>query len=54
MKKNLIRNGSGWAIFVPKPILELHDINPEQNQIEMEVEGKVMKIKKAEKGQEET
>ncbi len=54
MKKNLIRNGSGWAIFVPKPILELLDINPEQDQIEMEVEGKVMKIKKAEKGQEET
>lgn len=51
MKKNLIRNGSGWAIFVPKPILELLDINPEEDQIELEVENKVLKIKRAEKDQ---
>lgn len=49
MKKNLIRNGSGWAIFVPKPILELLDINPEEDQIELEVENKVLKVKRATK-----
>ena len=49
MRKNLIQNGSGWAIFMPKPILELLDINPEEDQVEIEVEGKTLKIKKAEK-----
>ena len=44
MKKNLIRNGSGWAIFMPKPILELLGINPEEDQIEMKVENEVLKI----------
>lgn len=49
MRKNLIKNGSGWAIFMPKPILELLDINPEEDQVEIEVEGKTLKIKRAEK-----
>ena len=53
MKRNLSRSGNGWALFMPKTILELLDINPEQDQIEMEVEGKVMKIKKAEKVENE-
>ena len=51
MKKNLIRNGGGWAIFMPKPILELLDINPEEDQIEMEIVGKVLKVVKAEKAE---
>lgn len=54
MKRKLSKSGNGWSLFMPKTIIELLDINPEQDQIEMEVEGKVMKIKKAEKGQEET
>ena len=49
MKKNLIRNGSGWAIFIPKPILELLGINPEEDQIEMKVENEVLKITRARK-----
>ena len=49
MKKNLIKNGSGWAIFMPKTILELLDINPENDQIELVVENKVLKVTKAEK-----
>ena len=44
MKKNLIKNGSGWAIFMPKAILELLDINPENDQIELVVEKKVLKV----------
>ena len=44
----------GFTQPTAKTIIELLDINPEQDQIEMEVEGKVMKIKKAENGQEET
>ena len=49
MKKNLIKNGSGWAIFMPKAILELLDINPENDQIELVVEKKVLKVTTAEK-----
>ena len=52
MKKNLIRNGNGWALFMPKLILELLGIDPEENQVEMEIEGKVLKVKKAEKTEE--
>lgn len=47
MKKKLIKNGSGWAIFMPKPILELLGVNPEKDQIEMQVENDVLKITKA-------
>jgi len=49
MKKNLIKNGSGWALFMPKTIIELLDINPEEDQVEIDVENKVLKVKKAEK-----
>lgn len=47
MKRNLSKSGSGWAIFMPKTILELLDINPEEDQIEMEVENKTLKVTKA-------
>ena len=46
MKKKLIKNGSGWAVFMPKTILELLDLNPEIDQIELEVENKTLKISK--------
>lgn len=47
MKKNLIRNGNGWALFMTKTMLELLDINPEEEQVEIEVIGKVLKVTKA-------
>lgn len=47
MKKKLIRAGNGWSIFMPKPILELLGINPEEDQIEMKVENEVLKITRA-------
>lgn len=47
MKRNLMRTGNGWAIFIPKTILRLIDINPEEDQIELEIENKVLKVKKA-------
>ena len=49
MKRKLSRSGNGWSIFLPKVIIELLDINPEIDQIEMEVENKILKVKKAEK-----
>jgi len=47
MKRKLSRSGNGWSVFLPKVIIELLEINPESDQIEMEVENKVLKIKKA-------
>ena len=29
MKKKLTRSGSGWALFMPKTLLELIEVNPE-------------------------
>ena len=48
MKRKLSRSGNGWSVFLPKVIIELLGINPETDQIEMEVENKILKIKKSE------
>lgn len=48
MKKKLSRSGSGWALFMPKTLLELVDVNPEIDMLEVKVENDVIKITKAE------
>ncbi len=47
MRKNLIRNGTGWALFMPKTLIELIDLDPETDQVEIEVENKTIKVTKA-------
>ena len=47
MKKKLSRSGSGWALFMPKTLLELVDVNPETDMLEVKVENDVIKITKA-------
>jgi hypothetical protein len=47
MKKKLYRSGNAWALLIQKPILGLLDIDPEIDEVELEVEGKVLKVKKA-------
>ena len=49
MKKKMYRSGNAWALLIQKAILELLDINPEVDEVELEVENKVLKVKKAEK-----
>ncbi len=49
MKKALIKSGGGWALFFNKTLLELLDIIPDKDEVEIEVEGKTLKITKAEK-----
>lgn len=49
MKRNLSRSGNGWSLFIPKTIIELLDIHPTEDQVELEVENKVLKVKRAEK-----
>jgi len=47
MKRKLFKSGNGWAIFIPKTIIELLKIDPENDQIEMQIENDILKIKKA-------
>ncbi|MBQ8460073.1 hypothetical protein IJ541_08245 [bacterium] len=49
MKKKLSRSGSGWSLFMPKTLLELIDVNPETDLLEVKVENNTVKITKAEK-----
>lgn len=46
MKKKLSRSGSGWALFMPKTLLELIDVNPESDYLEISVEITLLKLKK--------
>ena len=49
MKKKLFKSGNAWVLLLQKAILELLDIDPEIDEVELEVENKVLKVKKAEK-----
>ena len=46
MIRRFQRSGNCWAIFLPKPLLELLKVDPENDQVELEFEGDVLKIKK--------
>lgn len=47
MKKYLTKSGNSWVMTFTKTLLELLELNPENEQIEIEVEGKTLKITKA-------
>ena len=49
MRKKLYQSGNAWVLLIQKAILQLLDINPEVDKVELEVENKVLKVKKAEK-----
>lgn len=46
MKKKLYKSGNAWALLIQKAILQLLDIDPENDEVELEVENKVLKVKK--------
>ncbi len=48
MKKKLFKSGNAWVLLLPKAILELMNINPEDDEVTLEVEGKLLKVQKAE------
>ena len=48
MKKKLFKSGNAWVLLIQKPLLELLNINPEVDEVELEVEGKVLKVRKSE------
>ena len=43
MKKKLSRSGSGWALFMPKTLLELIDVDPEKDMLEVKVDRNYVK-----------
>jgi len=45
--KNLIKRGSSYGLNIPIPILNLLDVNPEKDLIDYEINGQILKIKKA-------
>lgn len=54
MERKLFRAGNGWSLFLPKVIIELLKIDPENDTIEMQIENDILKIKKVDKKHEET
>lgn len=48
MKKKMYRSGNAWALLIQKAILELLNINPEEDEVELTVENKTLIVKKAE------
>ena len=53
MKKYLTKSGNSWVMTFTKTLLELLELNPEEDQVEIEVEGKILKIFKAQKDVEQ-
>lgn len=49
MKKKLYKSGNAWALLIQKAILELLDIDPETDEVKLEVENKTLKVTKADK-----
>lgn len=52
MRKKLSRSGSGWALFMPKTLLELIDVNPETDFLKIQVKNNIIKITKSENQEE--
>lgn len=52
MKKYLTKSGNSWVLTFTKTLLELLELDPKDDQVELEVEGKTLKIYKAKKDQE--
>lgn len=48
MQRKFFRTGNGYSLFIPKVIIELLKIDPENDFIEMQIENDILKIKKVE------
>jgi len=47
--RKLSRKNSSWGLYMPNPVLELLEINPGIDSINVEVENNILKVKRAEK-----
>ena len=48
MKRKFIKVGNSWAMLFTKTMIEMLDINPENEQVEIEFDKKTLKMKKDE------
>lgn len=48
MRKKFTKIGNSWAMLFTKTMLEMLDIDPEKEQAEIEINNKVLTIKKEE------
>ena len=46
MKKKFITVGNSWAMLFTKTMLEMLDVNPETEQVEIEFDRKILNMKK--------
>ena len=46
MKRKFIPVGNSWAILFTKTMLEILDVNPENEKVEIEFEEKTLKMQK--------
>ena len=49
MEREFKQIGNSWALFFTKTMLQILDINPEKDKVEIEFEKKVLTIKKSDK-----
>ena len=49
MAKKLTQIGTSWGVIIPKNILEMMHINPSFDEIDVELDNRVLKIKKTDK-----
>ena len=49
MKKKFNKSGNAWVLLLQKAVLELLDIDSENDEVELDIENKVLKVKKSEK-----
>lgn len=49
MKKKLYKSGNAWVLLIQRAFLQLLDLNPETDEVEIDIKDKVMYVKKAEK-----
>lgn len=49
MKRKFTKIGNSWAMLFTKTMLEMLEVNPETEQVEIEFEKNILKMKKTEK-----
>lgn len=49
MKKKFTKIGNSWAMLFTKTMLEMLDVNPENELVEIEFDKKVLKMEKCKK-----
>ena len=47
MVKKLTQIGTSWGIIIPRSILEIMGINPILDKVDIDIDNKVLKIKKS-------